>query len=338
MFDKTSLKKIIKSKIDENKDIITKAKSGATELVGSSGEIIKKGINYVSTEGIKAKDKVMGTLDVNNDGSVDIQDIITLGLKTPGVRVDREKFLRKELKMSFSPETIDMAIKTNPLNAGIEPEHIESIVDEVIKSERYCVSGLSTALGAPGGALMVATVPADIIQYYGYMLRTAQKLMYLYGFPEIVSEGEECNLNSSTMNTLIVSMGVMFGVANANNAMKAMAKALGNGVQKELMKKALTKGTIYPIVKNISKWFGVRMTKEVFTGFFKKALPVVGGLIGGGITYVSFKPCCDNLKNSLKSTKLSNSRYIEQKEVNIIYDQIITGNDSTGYDEDLANN
>jgi len=40
------------------------------------------------------------------------------------------------------------------------------------------------------------------------------------------------------------------------------------------------------------KWFGVKMTKEVFAGFFKKAIPVVGGVIGGGITFLAFKPCC----------------------------------------------
>ena len=44
-------------------------------------------------------------------------------------------------------------------------------------------------------------------------------------------------------------MGVMFGVAGANNAIKVMAKALGEGVERQLMKKALTKGAIYPIVK-----------------------------------------------------------------------------------------
>ena len=32
---------------------------------------------------------------------------------------------------------------------------------------------------------MVATIPADIIQYYSYTLRTTQKLLYLYVFPEI---------------------------------------------------------------------------------------------------------------------------------------------------------
>ena len=47
----------------------------------------------------------------------------------------------------------------------------------------------------------------------------------------------------------------------------------------------------------------------VFAGFFKKAIPVVDGLIGGGITYLSFKPCCDKLKESLQDTLLSNPNH-----------------------------
>lgn len=88
-----------------------------------------------------------------------------------------------------------------------------------------------------------------------------------------------------------------------------VAKALGTGVEKQLLRRALTKGTIYPIVKSVSKWFGVRMTKQIFAGVFKKAIPVVGGVLGGGITYLSFKPCCDKLKASLQNTILSNPDY-----------------------------
>ena len=171
------------------------------------------------------------------------------------------------------------------------------------------------------GAVMLAneverTIPADIAQYYGYMLRATQKLLYLYGFPEIdVSEKSE-KFDTETLNILTLCLGVMFGVANANNALKAVAKALGSGVQKQLMKKALTKGTIYPIVKSTAKWFGVKMTKEVFTGFFKHAIPVVGGVIGGGLTYISFKPCCDKLKASLEDTLLSNPKHEATNEEN----------------------
>ena len=56
------------------------------------------------------------------------------------------------------------------------------------------------------------------------------------------------------------------------------------------------------------------MTKEVFAGFFKKAIPVVGGVIGGGITFLSFKPCCDKLKASLQNTMLSNPNYRPDEE------------------------
>ena len=166
---------------------------------------------------------------------------------------------------------------------------------------------------------MVATLPTDIAQYYGYMLRATQKLLYLYGFPEIDIKDEQL-IDSGTMNTFIICMGVMYGVAGANTALKSMAKALGLGVEKKLIQTALTKGTIYPIVKSVAKWFNVRMTKEIFAGFFKKSIPVVGGLIGGGLTYLSFKPCCEKLKDALQDTILSNpnsesdSELIEIKE------------------------
>ena len=80
---------------------------------------------------------------------------------------------------------------------------------------------------------------------------------------------------------------------------------------------AVTKGTIYPIVKSISKWFGVKMTKEIFAGFFKKAIPVVGGVVGGGLTYATFKPRCTKLKAELEDTYLSNPNYRED-ESNVI--------------------
>lgn len=85
---------------------------------------------------------------------------------------------------NYPQETIDNAIAHTPAYAQIPVNEIDKIADEVIKFERNCVSGISAALGAPGGVAMVATIPADLAQYYGYMLRAAQKLMYLYGFPE----------------------------------------------------------------------------------------------------------------------------------------------------------
>ncbi|MEG1366632.1 MAG: hypothetical protein RSC96_05380, partial [Oscillospiraceae bacterium] len=103
-------------------------------------------------------------------------------------------------------------------------------------------------------------------------------------------------------------------------------KALATGVEKKLLNIALTKGMVYPIIKNIMKWFNVNLTKKVFAGFFKKAIPLVGGVIGGGITFIAFKPCCDKLKESLQDTYLSNPNHIVEADEELILDTVILKN------------
>lgn len=302
---------------------IENLKKNALKMQKSVGKSISKKTRNIKNKTLEkvenSKDAITKAIDQNGDGQVTIEDVIIMGLKIPGIKINRAEFLKKEFENKYSEEIIEQIIKFNPSHENIPIEIIDKIADDVIQYERLCVSGISTALSAPGGFAMVATLPTDIAQYYGYMLRATQKLLYLYGFPEINTEDTQL-LDSSTMNTLIICMGVMYGVAGANTALKSMAKALGIGVEKKLIHTALTKGTIYPIVKSIAKWFNVRMTKEIFAGFFKKSIPVVGGLIGGGLTYLSFKPCCEKLKDALHDTILSNpnsesdSELIEIKE------------------------
>lgn len=311
-------------------DLAKKAGSKSADVVAIVGRKSGEAASAAKKEVLKSKDTVMEKLDVNGDGNVDIEDIIIIGMRAPGVRIRRDEFIRKELSKNYPKEVIEDAIKYNPAHAGISVEEVDAIVDEVIKFERTCVSGISAALGAPGGAAMLATIPADITQYYGYMLRATQKMLYLYGFPEINTDENGQTFDSETLNILIICIGVMYGAAGANNAIKGIAKALSTGVEKQLMKKALTKGAVYPIVKSVSKWFGVKMTKEVFAGFFKKAIPVVGGVIGGGLTFVTFKPCCVKLKNSLRDTLLANpkSNLADENEiVDVIAQEIHDGED-----------
>lgn len=275
------------------------------DVIENAGNEVKKAVSKGKDIVFDSKDKVFDALDINKDGRVDTEDIIILGLRIPGVHIDREDFLRKQLMKNYANDVIQDAVKFNPAHAGITVEEIDNIADQVIQYERNCVSGISLALGAPGGVAMFATLPTDIAQYYGYMLRAIQKLLYLYGFPEINVENG-VNIDDETMNLITLCLGVMYGVEGSVASIKVLSNALGKGVEKKLLQKALTKGTFYPIVKKISRWFSVCMTKQVFAGFFRKAIPVVGGVVGGGITYLSFKPCCDNLKKSLQDTALCN--------------------------------
>lgn len=284
------------------------------EKIADKTKETSKGITTKAKSSVeKTKEKAIKKMDVNGDGNFDIEDVIVMGLRTPGIRISREQFLAKELKKKYDEDTIAKAINSNPATAGIDVKDIDKIADQVIKFERNCVSGISAALSAPVGPAMAVTIPTEIVQYYGYMLRATQKLMYLYGFPEINVEEKDSSFDSETINILIVCLGTMYGVAGANKAIKVMANGLGKGVSKKFLKANVQK-TIYPIIKSILKWFNVNLTKKMSAKVIENSVPVVGMVIGGTITFATFKPCCDRLKKSLQNTILSNPNYVEEDE------------------------
>lgn len=281
----------------------------------------------------KAKEAILCALDENGNGELDAEDIIIKSLRVPGVTISRDDYLRKQLKSHYPEEVIELAISQNPMLAGIPVAEIDKLAEESIALERTMVSGISTALGMPGGVAMIATIPADIVQYYGYLLRATQKLLYLYGFPQINLEEEGSKFDDATLNALILCMGVMYGAAGATNGLIKLASALGVGIEKQLIRKPLTKGLVYPIVKHISiKWLNKHMNKEIFAGIVKKAIPIVGGVVGGAVTFVSFQLCCEKLKAVLCDTILSNPDYKPVMQGDIIVEEL--PNDESGENQE----
>ncbi len=82
---------------------------------------------------IKSKDSVVQAIDQNGNGEIDIEDIIIIGLRTPGVKIDRANFLQKELFKNHPQDVIDKAIEETPAKAGISKEETDKIANEVIK-------------------------------------------------------------------------------------------------------------------------------------------------------------------------------------------------------------
>lgn len=263
---------------------------------------------------MKAQKKVVQLLDANGDGKIGIEDIIVLGLRAPLVHIERDDFLRKEFSRKHPQSQVEAIVNSTPLKAGIAPNEIDEIADEVIKFERTKVSGISTVLSAPGGLAVLATLPMDLGQYYGALFRVMQELMYLYGFPQIDTKEKENGFDSEMLNVLILCMGAMYGVNEANVALKSAAAALGRGMEKQLGRFTLKRGTIYPVVKSVAKYFDVKMSRKLYGQIVGKSIPVAGAMIGGGITFFTFKPCCDRLKATLSDTKLSNPCHQETVE------------------------
>lgn len=243
--------------------------------------------------------------------NINAEDIIRQAAKLPVVKVDREKFLRKELSRYYPANVVNVAIENNPAYAGVTKECVKTISKQIIDYETNKVSALSFAAGLPGWIAMPATIPADVAQYFGFMVRTMQELAYLYGFPDFGLTEDE--VPAETMNQVLLFLGVMVGVQGANAGVKFIADAVAQKVLKTLPQRALTKGVIYPIVKKVAQILGVRMTKQIFAEAVSMAVPVVGGVVAGAISYFSFKPSAKRLRNQFEELPLCDPYYYKTK-------------------------
>jgi len=181
-------------------------------------------------------------------GYTNFEKMLRAALELPGVGIDRAAFLRRELSKYCDDDVVNEAIAKNPAQAGISSRIIDSIAKSCINYETRKVSAISAVAGLPGGLAMVATVPADAAQFFGHVVRILQKLAFLYGWEDIFKKGGD-GLDDETTSELTLFLGVMFGVNAANTALARVASFAAVGVEKMLVKQALTKGAIYPIVK-----------------------------------------------------------------------------------------
>ena len=244
---------------------------------------------------------------------VSAEMIIRQCLKTPGVKINRDNFLRTELSHICKAETVNRAIETNPAQAGITQAEVNRLANAAIKYENAKVTSISVLSAIPGGLAMVATIPADITQYFIFVLRIMQKLAYLYGFEEFALQ--EDDVEDEVMYEIFLFMGVMFGIKGATNGVKYLVQAMTSQVTKNLSKKALTKTTIYPIVKKITQQLGIRMTKTVFANGISKVIPVIGAAVSGSITLVSFQTGANRLKRLLSSMEISDPNFYQEAQL-----------------------
>lgn len=239
-----------------------------------------------------------------------------LALKTamslPVVRIKRTEFLTSELSKYCNKEKVQTAIKYNPAVAGIDRELINQIANKCINYETNKVSAISFGAGLPGGIAMFGTVPADITQYFAHVLRIIQKLIYLYGWEELYDENGQ--LDDETKNLLILFLGVMFGVNGASATIGKLSEKIAMNVVQKLPQKALTKNIIFKIAAKIFKVItGERLTKELFSKGLGKVIPVIGGFISGGVTYLSYKPMSNKFKNYLNTLPMSDPSFYKSK-------------------------
>ncbi|MGW7808454.1 bacteriochlorophyll 4-vinyl reductase [Staphylococcus xylosus] len=222
---------------------------------------------------------------------------IETAIKLPFVKVDRDEFLVKAF--SKNKKDIRKLIEEGP-TALYSKKELDKIADRIINSAVLKSTSISFASGLPGGLAMGATIPADMAQFYGFALKLAQEISYIYGHNDLFDDNNE--LTEESKNELIIFLGVMLGVTAAGSTIRILSKHASKQALTSIPKKTLTKTIYYPILKKVLKTFGVKLTKDTFAKGFSKAIPIVGGAVSGGLNYASLKPMAKKLKNEFSLT------------------------------------
>lgn len=249
-----------------------------------------------------------------------LSTVIENAAKLPLVRIDREQFLTKNLGRLCTQKQLQTAIDDGTLHADIPIAVLDSLANAVINAETLKVTAISTAAGIPGGLAMAATVPADLAQFYGFVIRIAQELAYIYGWNEILTETSE--LDEDTESQLILFIGVMSGVGAANNVVaKLFGETAMKAVAKRVAAKALMKTWYYPLVKKVAAMLGQKMVKATFAKGISKAVPILGGAVSGGLTLATFKPMAHKLQKHFSKLAHMSPEEFEAYEASITVDE-----------------
>ena len=252
---------------------------------------------------------------------VALESIITSAVQIPGVKVSRDKFLAETFVSENLP--IQDVLDMGPVAAGISQERLTAIANKLILKRTSQSSIASFAAGIPGGLAMAATIPADVLQFFGMALRLAQELSYLYGAQDLWKDGQIDD--EKVKNQLLLYCGVMFGVSGAVSGVRVLSVQIAKTTLKKLPQKALTKTFWYPIVKQIGKAIGVKVTKSAVAQGFSKAIPVIGGVISGGLNFASMMPMANRLQVAFDSASFGYTE--EELEQDIIIIESISDED-----------
>ena len=235
-------------------------------------------------------------------------------VKLPVVKVNREKFLVEKFSKELDKKDIAKLLEQGPTSL-LPRETLDRVARSCIKDNVLRASGTSVLAGLPGGILMALTIPTDVAQFYAFSLKLAQELGYIYGFNDLWASRND--LSEEAKNTLLLYLGVMLGVNGAGALLRSGGVTVAKHVMTTVPQKAVAKAGWYPILKKVMKIFGVTLTRRGLAKGMGKAIPILGGVISGGLTYATMKPMGERLQKEL--SKLVNYSEVQyQNDIAII--------------------
>lgn len=226
---------------------------------------VKKAAKVTKETATKLTNKTKETLDINKDGVIDSKDVEQL------------------LDVIYS-KSVDGVDKISKPVKDICDEYLEKYKDPQVAAKKLIISDITKCTtsgfvnGLGGLPLIAVTVPADITSVLYVQMRMIASVAYLAGL----------KLNSDATKTFVYAC--LAGVS-VSSVLKNLEIKFGEKITTATIKKIPGKALIA-----INKKVGFRfLTKFGEKGLvnFGKAIPVIGGVIGGTADLVETKIIAD---------------------------------------------
>lgn len=252
--------------------------------------------------------------------------VILAASQLPYVKINRKEFLKAEFKDS---EHLDVILRHGP-QVVYSSRALRKRASRLINNATNKTAILSLLAGLPSNPVVaVAAGSADVIQYFGFALNLSQQIAYLFGEDELFSENNK-ELPEEVKIRIVAYLGIMFGAGGAGFLIQNVFKKGAANVGKKVAQKALMKTAWYPIVKKVGAILGNKVTKATVEKVVAKTIPILGGVISGGITFATFRPMGERLADTFE--KLLNGEIIVDKDsVNELNQDF----DSDSYSDDI---
>ena len=206
--------------------------------------------------------------------------------------------MSRELAPYIDRKVINEILDAHTKMKNVLPRKVvQKLAEGCISYHLTKASLISAVAGVPGGFAMLATIPADMAQFYGHVLALAQKLLYLYGWPDLQNGGK--GMDDGTRQILTLFVGVAFGSSQAAIMAKKIAERLAEEAAQRIPQTVLGQLAARGVVEQAGKWIGVQIAKNGTEKSFAKLIPFIGAPISAAATYYSFKPMAQRLKKHL---------------------------------------
>ena len=78
------------------------AKENIKNALANAGKLAGDAAGKAKNSAKKSQDVVVQAIDMNGNGEIDIEDIIIMGLRVPGIKINRSEFLRAEFFKNYN--------------------------------------------------------------------------------------------------------------------------------------------------------------------------------------------------------------------------------------------